>query len=238
MKHVLLGIGLALLIVGAVYAIAPARWEESAPCCPSHLVPPPPLPPPARTPSAATIAAFGASTQPEAAPRPVQRCKELAPALIEALKDTDTDVRQWAAAALVGLGKDAVKPLVEALKDKDRELRANAAFVLSQMPAEGQDALPALVKALKDEDKEVRRRAAYAIQRIVKENGESRGGSYAPTLRSISGSGKDAPDPTLLMPSSATAPSSPDESPPDSAPKPPPPKDPFDKGNQSRPTSR
>src|SRR5437868_5411715 len=38
--------------------------------------------------------------------------KDLIPGLIEALKDTDQEVRQHAAMALAGLGPDALKPLI------------------------------------------------------------------------------------------------------------------------------
>jgi hypothetical protein len=98
--------------------------------------------------------------------------KELIPPLIDALKDSDTEVRQSAAGALAHMGHQAVPALVEALKEKDKELRANVAYVLGQMGTGGQEAAPALVKLLKDDDTQVRRRAAYAIQSIVKASGE------------------------------------------------------------------
>jgi hypothetical protein len=99
--------------------------------------------------------------------------KELIPALIDALKDSDADVRQSAAGALASMGRNAVAPLLEIVKDqaKDKDLRANAAYVLGLMGGNGRDALPTLTKMLKDDDKDVRRRAAFAIQRIVKEAG-------------------------------------------------------------------
>jgi vesicle coat complex subunit len=100
--------------------------------------------------------------------------KELIPPLIDALKDSDTEVRQSAVGALASMGHQAVPALVEVLKDKDKdkELRANVAYVLGQMGTGGQEAVPALVKLLKDDDTHVRRRAAYAIQSIVKASGE------------------------------------------------------------------
>jgi hypothetical protein len=96
--------------------------------------------------------------------------KELVPPLIDALKDTDTEVRQSAAGALAHMGRHAVQPLVDVLKDKDKDavLRANVAYVLGLMGAAGQEALPALTKLLKDDNRDVRRRAAFAIQSIVK----------------------------------------------------------------------
>jgi hypothetical protein len=103
--------------------------------------------------------------------------KELIPPLIDALKDSDTEVRRSAAGALAHLGQPAVAALVDVLKDKDKdkELRANAAYVLGQMGTGGQEAVPTLVKLLKDDDRDVRRRAAYAIQNIVRASGESGG---------------------------------------------------------------
>src|SRR5262249_39590605 len=103
--------------------------------------------------------------------------KDLIPALLDALKDNDADVRQSAASALASIGRPAIDPLVDVLRDKDqnKELRANAAYVLGQMGPHGQEALPALTKALKDDDKDVRRRVAFAIQRIVKDVGASGG---------------------------------------------------------------
>jgi hypothetical protein len=103
--------------------------------------------------------------------------KELIPALLDALKDNDADVRQSAASALASIGRPAIDPLVDVLRDKDqnKELRANAAYVLGQMGHNAQEALPTLTKALKDDDKDVRRRAAFAVQRIVKDMGTSGG---------------------------------------------------------------
>jgi hypothetical protein len=103
--------------------------------------------------------------------------KELIPALLDALKDSDAEVRQSAASALAAIGHPALDPLVDVLRDKDqnKELRANAAYVLGQMGHNAQEALPALTKALKDDDKDVRRRAAFAVQRIVKDMGTSGG---------------------------------------------------------------
>jgi HEAT repeat protein len=148
--------------------------------------------------------------------------KELIPALIDALKDSDPDVRQSAAGALASMGRQAVTPLLDIVKDqgKDKELRANAAYVLGLMGSNGREALPTLTKMLKDDDKDVRRRAAFAIQRIVKESpaGGSMpgfpGGAFPPgTLTppgSLSGIAGDKqlsfPDPGLVAPSGTAAP--------------------------------
>jgi HEAT repeat protein len=138
--------------------------------------------------------------------------KELVPALLDALKDHDADVRQAAASALAGIGRQALEPLLDVLKDKDqsKEMRANAAYVLGQMGHNGQEALPALTKALKDDDKEVRRRAAFAIQRIVKDmnaGGGMMGAGMMPGMPMMGGGSRPAssdikvPDPGLLAPS-------------------------------------
>ncbi|MFL5339813.1 MAG: HEAT repeat domain-containing protein [Gemmataceae bacterium] len=100
-----------------------------------------------------------------------QQFKELVPALVDALKDIDPDVRQHAALALAAVGSVAVKPLTEALKDGSRERRAAAAYAIGQMGYVGRDAVPELVKLLKDEDPNVRRAAAQAISRIVSSEG-------------------------------------------------------------------
>jgi hypothetical protein len=98
--------------------------------------------------------------------------KDLMPALLDALKDSDADVRQAAAATLVHIGREAVMPLVELLKDKDKQVRANAAYVLGQIGTPAQEAVTALAKALKDEDKEVRRRVAFALYQLVRTSQE------------------------------------------------------------------
>jgi hypothetical protein len=102
--------------------------------------------------------------------------KDVIPPLIDALKDSDTEVRRSAAGALANMGQPAVGPLVDVLKDKDKkDLHANVAYVLGQMGTLGQDAIPTLLKLLKDDDRDVRRRAAYAIQNIIKSSNEQGG---------------------------------------------------------------
>src|SRR5262249_52865930 len=99
--------------------------------------------------------------------------KELIPPLLDALADSDADVRQSAAGALAAIGREAVAPLLKVYEDKekDRDTRAGIAFVFGQMGYQATEALPALTKALKDkdEDKDVRRKSVAAIQRIVKD---------------------------------------------------------------------
>lgn len=120
---------------------------------------PPPLPPPPR------------GDFPPGFQRPghamAQQYKELVPALIESMKDSDADVRQHAAIALATIGRDALKPVLEALKSANKEQRSAAAYALGQMGELGQEGIPELTKALKDEEVVVRRAAALALSRIV-----------------------------------------------------------------------
>ena len=83
-------------------------------------------------------------------------------ALIDALKDSDDQVRKQAAWAL-GMkgGHRAVDLLVAALKDGSAEVRAEAAWALGM---QGNDrAVEPLIAALKDSDAHVRSQAAWAL---------------------------------------------------------------------------
>jgi hypothetical protein len=139
--------------------------------------------------------------------------KDLVPALLEALADTDGDVRMLAAATLLKIGPEAVPPLTEALKSKDRDTRANAAYLLGQLGDFAGSAVPALTKGLKDENTDVRRRVAYALHNIVSQSeggaglsgpdGIPGGGSapVAATLARLAGGRSYTPgDPGLLLP--------------------------------------
>ncbi len=88
------------------------------------------------------------------------------PALIEALKDKDSGVREVAAGALREIGPQALPALIEALKDKDSEVRRAAAEALGKIG--GPQALPALTEALKDEVRWVRRAAVEALAAVLK----------------------------------------------------------------------
>src|SRR5438270_12632456 len=59
--------------------------------------------------------------------------RTLVVALIEALGDTDPEVRVNAAVALANVGTDAVEPLTAALRDRNRDARAAAAYALGQI---------------------------------------------------------------------------------------------------------
>jgi hypothetical protein len=121
---------------------------------------PPDLPPPPPRPPAYAPDHLG---DPSAA----RQFKDLVPSLIDALKDTDAEVRQHAAMALAAVGPEAIKPLSDALKDPVKEKRAAAAYALGQMGALSRDAMPVLLTALKDEESAVRRSASQAISRIL-----------------------------------------------------------------------
>jgi HEAT repeat protein len=87
--------------------------------------------------------------------------------LIDALKDSDPDVRQNLGTALAKIGPAAVEPLTEALGDSLPERRAGAAYALGQMGTAARPALAKLLDALDDKELDVRRQASYAVSRLV-----------------------------------------------------------------------
>ncbi len=87
--------------------------------------------------------------------------------LIDALKDSDFEVRQNLATALAKTGPRAVPLLREALKDKLAERRSGAAYALGLLGDAGRPALPELLDALNDPDTDVRRQASFALARVV-----------------------------------------------------------------------
>ncbi len=88
------------------------------------------------------------------------------PALTEALKDEQEQVRRAAAETLVKLGLPvrALPVLIATLKDGPAYRRKWAAWTLGKVGAPAKGAIPALKEALKD--KEVRRAAAWALKKI------------------------------------------------------------------------
>ncbi len=80
-------------------------------------------------------------------------------ALVQALRDTDADVREAAAAALAARG--AVDVLLAALEDRSVDLRALAARTLSQFPRHDVEA--ALITALHDSSTWVRTPSAWSL---------------------------------------------------------------------------
>jgi hypothetical protein len=103
-----------------------------------------------------------------------ERNKELVPALMKALKDSDPATAQAAATALGNLGSDALPALTEALQGKDKVLRARAALALGKLGRDGESAVAVLLKALEDEVVEVRREAARALAAIAESRGQGR----------------------------------------------------------------
>jgi HEAT repeat protein/beta-lactamase regulating signal transducer with metallopeptidase domain len=85
------------------------------------------------------------------------------PALIEALRDGDIDVRRAACNSLSNLeDRRAIPALIDVLKDGDAEVRACAARALGSF--DDKRALPGLVALLKDKDKDVRESALSSLE--------------------------------------------------------------------------
>lgn len=86
-------------------------------------------------------------------------------ALMDALKDTDKDVRETAMSALVQMRAPGMfEPLVAALKDASADLREQAAFGLGQL-RDARAAEP-LTAALKDVNPGVREQAVFALGQL------------------------------------------------------------------------
>jgi HEAT repeat protein len=90
---------------------------------------------------------------------------ECIPALIQALKDKDSEVRNYAASALGKFGETKSVPgLIQALKDDDTLVRSSAAEALGNIRCP--ESVPALIQALKDVDSEVRYDTITALRKI------------------------------------------------------------------------
>jgi len=85
------------------------------------------------------------------------------PALVDAFRHADADVRRGAARALGEIGPPAVHALRRALDDPNVEVRRNAVEAFRWM---GEPALPELISALKNAMPPVRRSAARSIGRL------------------------------------------------------------------------
>jgi HEAT repeat protein len=85
-------------------------------------------------------------------------------ALIAALTDQFSAVRENAARSLVVFGDDAVDPLLHALKDQNTMKRTYAAGILGQIKSE--KSVDALVSALTDEDPDVRCYAGGSLSQM------------------------------------------------------------------------
>jgi HEAT repeat protein/beta-lactamase regulating signal transducer with metallopeptidase domain len=86
-------------------------------------------------------------------------------ALLEALKDTDKDVRETAMHALVQMRDPRMfEPLVAALKDASADVREQAAFGLGQL--RDARAVEPLGSAIKDQNASVRQQAVFALGQL------------------------------------------------------------------------
>jgi hypothetical protein len=112
-----------------------------------------------------------------AAPSFVNWRNEWTAALVKALKDSDTEVREAAATTLANLGGEAVPALIEALQAKD-ERRKGRAVVQdktgsgageAEPPSGGQRDVAELLRGLEAEDAQVRRAAARALAAMVRD---------------------------------------------------------------------
>ena len=92
--------------------------------------------------------------------------RKATPALMEALKDHEPEVRSQAAYAIGNIPGDmrvAVPALVEALHDRDDSVRRATAQSLGNIGQSPELAVPALIAALQDKDESVREHAASSL---------------------------------------------------------------------------
>jgi HEAT repeat protein len=95
--------------------------------------------------------------------------KEMVPALIKSLQDSNRDTRAKAVRELGLIGpdaRDAVPGLVAVVQGKDDELRLAALMALEQIGAEARAALPAFRAALKEGNPPVRQSAVRALGKL------------------------------------------------------------------------
>src|SRR5262249_35149423 len=98
---------------------------------------------------------------------------DAAPALIEAMKDSDRFVSSFSQFALRHIiqnpganSTSLVAPLVVLLASSDAEVRKRAAAVLSHLGRSAKKAVPALLESLKSKDQSFRWQAAAALAAI------------------------------------------------------------------------
>ncbi|HWX18917.1 MAG TPA: HEAT repeat domain-containing protein [Candidatus Binatia bacterium] len=147
----------------------------------------PPTQPPPAEPGTQSLAQLLDSLK---APDPVERRRaasalhslgpeagEAVPALRNALKDTDPEVRMWTALTLINdkcYDKATIPILVSVLKQENPVLRQVACLSLGLIPYEGtekESVLPALAEAVRrDTDQEVRKAATEALKLIAPES--------------------------------------------------------------------
>src|SRR5262249_12395073 len=92
--------------------------------------------------------------------------KTAIPALVEALKDTDSRVRVQASLALGAIGQAAIPALIDATKQKNKYLQMGAALALGHMGPAAKGSVSALGELLSAKDVRVRCHAAQALWRI------------------------------------------------------------------------
>ena len=121
----------------------------------------------------ANLTSADADTRAAAAESLGQMAADAAPAavaLVEACRDTDDRVREWAVAALEDLGpppEEAVKPLTLLVGDKNPRAGYWAATLLGRCGEGAASAVDALAKAVDSgADLAVRERAAWALGQI------------------------------------------------------------------------
>lgn len=78
--------------------------------------------------------------------------REALPALVKALDDSDSKVREAAAHAIGQMGPDGLPALSGMLNHQDKYVRRNAAWALGKLGPLARPALPSLCAALKDND--------------------------------------------------------------------------------------
>jgi HEAT repeats len=99
------------------------------------------------------------------------QAKGAAPALVAALKNRHTSVREHAALALGTISPEAdvaVPALTEALRDSEMTVRRQAAIALGRLGPEARPALSALEKTSRDPDRLVREAVRQAVGQIKK----------------------------------------------------------------------
>jgi HEAT repeat protein len=75
---------------------------------------------------------------------------------IQVLNSRDNNVRSFAASILQRRGEKAVPALIQALKDNDRQIRQGAIQILGNIGREAAPALPVLIQTLREEDNDIR----------------------------------------------------------------------------------
>jgi HEAT repeat protein/Ca2+-binding EF-hand superfamily protein len=92
--------------------------------------------------------------------------KPALPGLVEALADSNSEVRVAVRGVFVAIGPDAVMVLGEALRDKDPQVRLNALNVLGWMGSDARFVMPDLLAVTFDPDAKAKEEALAALARI------------------------------------------------------------------------